>query len=271
MRNIHKRYARESYDENGIIREFSLVFPEDFNFAYDIVDDIATAEPNRPAMVWCNPEGEEHLLSFGDMKLWSDKTANFLASQGIGRGDLVLVILRRHYQFWFTALALNKLGAILVPATFMLKEHDLKYRVNSAGIKALICTNVGEIAQIVDSALPQCPTLTTRILVNGGGANPAMPKASSFNGEKNGPVCPSQLSQTTCSGEAADGRAVNTLSGPGGLCALGVEREGWLDFNTAVAVASPVFEKRATKAADPMIMYFSSGTSGNPKMVLHNS
>jgi acetyl-CoA synthetase len=207
------------------------VFPEDYNFAYDVVDDIAIAEPERPAMVWCNPQGEEHRFSFGDMKHFSDKTANFLAAQGIGAGDLVLVILRRHYQFWFAALALNKLGAVLVPATFMLKEHDLAYRVNSASIKAIICTDVGDIAQTVDAALPLCPTLETRILVNGGG-------------------------------EAA---------ASAGICERRVEREGWLDFNAGVLEASPVFEARATRAADPMILYFSSGTSGNPKMVLHDS
>jgi acetyl-CoA synthetase len=240
MRNIHKRYAREAYGEDGILKEFSLEFPEDFNFSYDVVDDIAAAEPDRPAMVWCNPEGEEHRFSFGDMKHWSDKTANFLVEQGVGYGDLVLVILRRHYQFWFVALALDKLGAVIVPATFMLKEHDLEYRINSAQVKTIICTDVGEIAGVVDNALPLCPTLEKRIIVNGGGGG-------------------------------VRGGDASALSGPQGICTLGAEREGWIDFNAAVTAASPVFERRETKAADPMIMYFSSGTSGNPKMVLHNS
>jgi acetyl-CoA synthetase len=220
--------------------EFSLCYPADYNFSYDVVDDIAEAEPERPAMIWCNPEGEEHLFTFGEMKLWSDKTANFLAEQGIGYGDLVLVVLRRHYQFWFTALALDKLGAVIVPATFMLREHDIIYRVNSGLIKAVICTNLGEIAHIIDNAAPQCPTLKTRIIVNGGGGGIL-------------------------------GEDASTLSGPGGLCELSAEREGWVDFNPGVRAASPRFKKRETKAADPMIVYFSSGTSGNPKMVLHNS
>ncbi|MDR1013974.1 MAG: AMP-binding protein [Coriobacteriales bacterium] len=240
MRNIHKRYARESYDADGVLQELSLVFPADYNFSYDVVDDIAAAEPERPAMVWCNPEGEEHSFTFGDMKHWSDKTANFLAEQGVGYGDLVLVILRRHYQFWFVALALDKLGAVVVPATFMLKEHDLEYRVNSAGIRTVVCTDVGAIAQTVDDALPLCPTLATRILVNGGGGGLSEEDGSPF-------------------------------SGPEGVCARRAGREGWLDFNAGVTEASPVFEPRETKAADPMIMYFSSGTSGNPKMVLHDS
>jgi acetyl-CoA synthetase len=240
MRNVHKRYVREAYDERGVLKEFSIRYPEDYNFSYDVVDEIAQVEPERPAMIWRNPEGEEHIFTFGEMKYWSDKTANFLADQGIVYGDLVLVILRRHYQFWFTALALDKLGAVIVPATFMLREHDIEYRVNSGLIKAVVCTNLGEIAQIIDNALPLCPTLQTRVLVNGGGGGILGGDDSAF-------------------------------SGSDGLCKLGVDREGWVDFNSGVLAASPEFMRRATKAADPMIIYFSSGTSGNPKMVLHNS
>jgi acetyl-CoA synthetase len=273
MRGINLRYARESYDAEGILSEFRLEYPEDYNFAYDVVDDIAAAEPERPAMVWCNPEGEEHRLSFGDMKHYSDKTANFLAAQGIGYGDLVLVVLRRHYQFWFVALALDKLGAVIVPATFMLKEHDLEYRVNSAEIKTIICTDVGEIASTVERALPLCPTLKTRILVNGGGggltaaddileivrcARPPLAEGESLASRG--------LDECTATG--------SVLSGPNGLLAARIapqSAEGWLDFNAGVAAASPVFQPIKTRAADPMIMYFSSGTSGNPKMVLHDS
>jgi acetyl-CoA synthetase len=198
-------------------------------------------------MVWCNPEGEEHVFSFGDMKYWSDKTANFLAGQGVKYGDLVMVILRRHYQFWFVALALDKLGAVIVPATFMLKEHDLEYRINSASIQTIICTDVGDIAQTVDNAMPLFEALHTRILVNGGGGG------------------------LTPNGQAQDQGFGAVNSGPEAICALAGVRDGWIDFNAGVRAASADFEPIATKAADPMIMYFSSGTSGNPKMVLHNS
>ncbi len=116
MRNINLRYVNEAYDAEGLLTAFDIVAPDDFNFAYDVVDDIAANEPERTAMVWCNPEGEEHVFTFADMKTWSDKTASFLAGLGIGQGDYVMVILRRHYQFWFTALALAKLGAVMVPA-----------------------------------------------------------------------------------------------------------------------------------------------------------
>ena len=170
MRNINLRYVNETY-ENGVLQTYSVHYPETFNFAYDVVDDIAVNDPERRAMVWCNPEGEEHVFSFADMKKWSDKTANFLRSQGLGKGDYVMVILRRHYQFWFTALALAKLGCVMVPATFMLKEHDLEYRLNGASIKAIVTTSVGDIADIVDSTLAHydCPSVEKLLLVNGAG------------------------------------------------------------------------------------------------------
>ncbi len=253
MRDIHLRYVEEAYDENGRLAKFETHIPDDYNFGYDVVDDIAQAEPDRRAMVWANPEGEEHVFTFADMRKWSDKTASFLMEQGIGKGDRVLVILRRHYQFWFVATALAKIGAVLVPATFMLKKHDMVYRLNQAEIKAVIATDVGDIADVVEQALPECPTVETLILVSAGGGG-LTPVDADGN-----PVSP-------------DGAPVGSqLSGEQGVCALPAEREGWLDFNTGVRAASDSFPRQQTLAADPMIMYFSSGTSGNPKMVLHDS
>ncbi|MDR0888779.1 MAG: AMP-binding protein [Coriobacteriales bacterium] len=246
MRNIHKRYLRESYDEDGLIEELSVVNPDDYNFAYDVVDDIAEADPDRPAMMWCNPEGEEHLFTFADMKYWSDKTANFLRDQGINKGDMVMVILRRHYQFWFVACALHKLGAVLVPATFMLKEHDVVYRFNSGDLSAVICTDIGDIADVIDNAAADCHTLKQRILVAGAGGGLASPEGVEANGWG------------------------SALSGEDGICKVPAVRDGWADFNTGVRKASPDWQRVATLAREPMIMYFSSGTSGNPKMVLHD-
>lgn len=253
MRNINLRYVDETYDENGVLQTYSVHYPDDFNFAYDIVDDIAENDPDRRAMVWVNPEGEEHVFTFADMKYWSDKTANFLASQGLGKGDFVMVILRRHYQFWFTALALNKLGCVMVPATFMLKEHDLEYRLNGASIKAIIATTVGDIADIIDQTLKDydCPTVEKLILVNGAGGGLTQ------RDEDGNLIC--------------DEPCGSKLSGPEGVCAAPVLRPGWVDFNTGVCEASPDFRRIPTQVSDPMLMYFSSGTSGNPKMVLHNS
>ena len=252
MRNINLRYVDETYAPDGQLETFSVHYPDNFNFGYDVVDDIAVNDPGRRAMIWCNPEGEEHIFTFADMKRWSDKTANFLVDQGIKRGDYVLVVLRRHYQFWFVATALAKIGAVMVPATFMLKEHDLEYRLNGASISSIICTSVGEISQIADNVVDECPTVTSRILVNGAGGG-----------------------TTKCDDEgnliAVAGTVGAALSGEEGICAVPIEREGWVDFNSGVRAASEVFERRDTVAADPMLMYFSSGTSGNPKMVLHNS
>ena len=244
MRDINLRYVDEAWDDDGLLSTFGLHYPSDFNFGYDVVDDIALAEPDRVAMVWCNPEGEEHVFTFADMKRWSDKAANYLAAQGIGRGDMVMVILRRHYEFWFAAVALHKLGAILVPATFMLKEHDLIYRLQRASVKAIVCTSVGEIASTVDAVHAECPSLVTKMLVDGAGGG------------------------TTDGRDPTIGAA---LSGPAGVCARRIEREGWLDFNAGVSEASEKFERVATDVRDPFLLYFSSGTTGNPKMVLHDS
>ncbi len=245
MRNINERYVDESFDDKGLLARFRANYPDSFNFAYDIVDDIATNDPDRPAMVWCNPEGEEHRFTFADIKYWSDKTANVFAAHGIGRGDMVMVILRRHYQFWFVATALDKLGAVMVPATFMLKEHDLSYRLNSAEVKAIVCTDCEDIAQVTDNVQAECPSLTKKFLVNAAGGG-LMINTAAENGY--GPA----------------------LSGPEGICKAAGVRPGWIDFNTEVRAASSAFTRRETSASDPMLMYFSSGTSGNPKMVMHD-
>ena len=251
MRNINEKFVEETYSDTGQLIDFKVTAPDSFNFGYDVVDDIAENDPDRRAMVWCNPEGEEHVFSFADMRDWSNKTANFLAEQGIKKGDYVLVILRRHYQFWFVATALCKLGAIMVPATFMLKEHDLEYRLNEGHISSVICTNVGSIANVVDAVIDTCPTVKSRILVNGagGGLTPV---------NEHGEMLIPEGELLGC-----------TLSGPQGVCAAPAIREGWVDFNTGVRAASASFDRVPTSIKDPMLMYFSSGTSGQPKMVLH--
>ena len=220
MRNINLRYVNETYDADHVLTEFSVHAPEDFNFGYDIVDDIAEHDPERRAMVWCNPEGEEHVFTFADIKHWSDKTANYLKSMGVKRGDFVMVILRRHYQFWFTAVALAKIGAVMVPATFMLKEHDLIYRLQSAQISHIVCTEAGDIADVVDHVLDECPSVKTLMLVNpaGAGLTPLDEKGKPMipEGEMVGPV----------------------LSGPAGVCVPSAHRPGWDDFNRGVREAS---------------------------------
>lgn len=246
MRYLSENYLSESRDRNGEVCHLSLHYPNTFNWAYDVVDDIATVEPDRPAMVWCNPEGEEHRFSFGEMKYWSDKCANFLVAQGVRKGDAVLVILRRHYQFWIAALALHKIGALLVPATFMLREHDLEYRLRAAGIKAILCTDQGPIADVCDAVAPDCPDLQVKILVAAGGAG------------------------LQVEAEGFDPGPHRALSGPDHICELVSGRKGWVDFNSGVRAASDFWGRIPTTVDEPMIMYFSSGTSGDPKMVLHD-
>ena len=254
MRNIHLKYANESYDESGQLSSLNFDIPENFNFAYDIVDDIAINDTERRAMIWCNPEGEEHIFTFADMMLWSNKTANAFAEAGIKRGDKVMVILRRHYQFWFAALALAKIGAVMVPATFMLKEHDLEYRLNSAEVSAIVCTDAGYIADVCEAVAGKCPTVKVKFLVNaaGGGLTPL-----DFHGNM----------KFTPEMEPIGAQ----LSGEAGICAKPAVRSGWSDFNTVVREASSEFAPRDTLAREGMLMYFSSGTTGNPKMVLHDS
>ena len=214
MRNINLRYVEEEYDENGVISHYKLKYPDDYNFGYDIVDDIAINDPTRKALIWCNPAGEERTYTFADIKRLSDKAANYLSSLGIGKGDPVMVVLKRNYQFWYVSVALCKIGAIMVPATFMLKKHDVEYRVRSASVKAAICTSESDVTQAFDLA-EDVSTLERRIVANG-------------------------------------------------------EKEGWLNLDDGIEKASDKWERIATKADEPMLMYFSSGTSGYPKMVLHD-
>jgi acetyl-CoA synthetase len=219
MQGLNLKFVNEVYDEKGTLKKFSLNIPENFNFAYDIVDEMARLEPDKKAMVWCNPHGKEKTFTFADMKRYSDKTANFLKGIGIKKGDMVMLILKRHYEFWFAILALHKLGAIAIPGTALLTTKDLVYRFNAAGIKALICTSDGNIAEYVDAAMAESPTVEHRIITRS-------------------------------------------------------ERAGWLSFDKETAAASESFARPqgsdAISVHDPMLIYFTSGTTGLPKMVVHD-
>ncbi len=214
MLNIHQRYCKETFF-NGTLERFETVCPPDFNFAYDVVDEIAKAEPQRRAMLWCNPKGEERTFSFSDFQRFSNKTANMLRAQGIGQGDKVLLIMKRHYEFWFTVLALHKLGAIGIPATNLLTKKDLVFRFNAADVKGVVCTTDGEVIDHVEQALPESPTVKVKISVKG-------------------------------------------------------KRPGWVDFTEEMEKALDSFDRVETKASDTMLIYFTSGTSGMPKMVAHD-
>ncbi|MDR3148947.1 MAG: AMP-binding protein [Oscillospiraceae bacterium] len=215
MRNINVRYADELYDAGGVLKSYKLKYPDNYNFGYDVVDDIGINDPNRRAMVWLNPAGEEHTFSFGDMKKLSDQTANYLASLGITKGDMVIVALKRHWQFWPITVALHKMGAVMIPVTFMLKPHDAEYRIKAANAKAVICTALNGAPDAFDAVSADCPSLMTKIIVNG-------------------------------------------------------QRGGWESFDTDMPLAPDNWVRVDTNVKEPMLIYFSSGTSGNPKMVMHD-
>ena len=213
MRNINQRYIREAFDSDGVLENLRIVCPDDFNFGYDIVDDIAVNDPTRRALVWQHENGEERTFTFADIKRLSDKTANYLTSKGIKKGDFVMLILKHSYQFWYISVALHKMGAVVVPATYMLKPHDIEYRVKAADIKAVMVTHETDIADQVDAA--STPGLELKFMVGG-------------------------------------------------------SREGWLDFDTEMESAPEEWERVPTRKDDYFLMYFTSGTSGNPKMAMHD-
>ena len=164
-RDINLRYVDETYDEKGLLKTYKVHYADNFNFGYDIVDDIAINDPDRRALMWCDDRGHERMFTFADIKRMSDKTANYLTSKGIRKGDMVLVVLKHNYQFWYVSIALHKMGAVLIPATFMLKKHDIEYRINSASIKAAIVTSDAPVWQEFDKA-EDIPSLKLKCMNN---------------------------------------------------------------------------------------------------------
>ncbi|NMD38474.1 MAG: AMP-binding protein [Christensenellaceae bacterium] len=212
--SIYKKYCKEIIDENGNLKKMILDYPDNFNFAYDVVDKIAEETPDKRALVWCNVENEERFFSFSDIKKYSNKMANVFRSAGIGHGDHVMLVLKRHYEYWFAALALHKLGAVMIPATHMLTVSDFVYRLNASKAKAIICTTHNDVPEKVLEALKQA----------------------------------NMFAKLWCVQENV---------------------EEFENLTVAMESASEEFERIATLASDPMMLYFTSGTTGNPKGVIH--
>lgn len=205
-----------SYED--FVQNFKINVPDNFNFAYDVVDELAKLWPNKTALVWCDDNGGEEFFTFEQIKRYADKTANFFRSLGINKGDRVMLILRGRYEFWFCLLALHKLGAIAVPATHLLTAKDIVYRNNAADIKMIVALNEPAVLGHVDQAHPQSPSLQYKVVVGG-------------------------------------------------------QKEGWISYYEGIDSASSCFERptgeQATTNEDISLLYFTSGTTGYPKMVQH--
>jgi len=203
--------------QEDFAKNLEFIIPEHFNFAYDVMDKWAEEAPEKFALLWTNDEGECIRFTFKDLKEQSDKTAAYFQQLGIGKGDMVMLILKRRYEFWLSMLALHKLGAVAIPATHMLTTHDIVYRNNRASVKAIICAGEEYIMQQVAGSRAESPTLKTLISIG--------PK----------------------------------------------QAEGFHDWhkewNDAPAFARPEVKN---DNSDTMLMYFTSGTSGEPKMVAHD-
>ena len=152
----------EDFKEN-----FKILIPENFNFAYDVVDAYARDFPEKVAIVWCDDNGSERIFTFKDLKYYSDKTANFFAKHGIGKGDHVMLILKSRYEFWYCILGLHKLGAIAVPATHMLKTRDIVYRIEKAGLKMIVCVSDDGIPEQVNESHSHCGNIPFKKVVVG--------------------------------------------------------------------------------------------------------
>ena len=165
---LYQKYVTEGYDENGVLNRFDIHCPDNFNFAYDIIDRIAELEPNRRAMVWTDEHGAERTFTFADIAEGSNRVANMLYAKGIRKGDKVMLILKRHFEFWFTILALHKIGAVTIPATNLLTTKDVAYRIEAADVKGIVCTATCEISSFVEEAEKKTGrTLPVKILARG--------------------------------------------------------------------------------------------------------
>ena len=213
---VCEKFVNVEEDENGCLKSISFPNEESFNFGFDIVDEIADAYPDKLAMLHVDKNMVERRFTFKDIKRASAQCANYFTSLGIKKGDRVMLVLKRHYQFWFAMVALHKLGAIAIPATNQLKDHDFKYRFDAAGVSAILCTADDDVAEIVDRVATECPQLTNKILVGG-------------------------------------------------------KRDGWHDFDSEYGLYSGKYVRTEDSSCgnEAALMFFTSGTTGNPKMACH--
>ncbi|MBQ9859729.1 MAG: AMP-binding protein [Clostridia bacterium] len=213
---VCEKFVKTEEDATGALQHIEFQNTDTFNFGFDVVDEIAERYPDKLAMLHLDVNKTERRFTFKDIKQYSNQTANYFTSLGIKRGDKVMLVLKRHYQFWFAMVALHKLGAVAIPATNQLKEHDFEYRFNAAGVSAIVCTADGDTADLAAAAAAKCPQVTTKVLVGG-------------------------------------------------------SKEGWHDFDKEFGLFSRKFVRPADASAgdETALMFFTSGTTGNPKMAAH--
>ena len=210
----------DSYED--FLQNYKLKIPENFNFGYDIVDVYAKECPDKLALLWCNDHGEERSFSFGDIKTHSDKIANLLSGLGIKKGDTVLAILKQRYEYWLVAVALHKLGAILIPGSVQLTQKDIEYRANAAKVKMIIAVAEQYVIAQVEAAMPKSKSVAVKALVSANGVEHK-------------------------------------------------KRDGWIDLSEEYEKQPEQFGRGETLATDIMLIYFTSGTTGMPKMVAHDN
>ncbi len=215
IENYHLNFVEEEYGSDGILKKFKIKYPDNFNFGYDIIDKYGEMEPNRRALLWVDLEGNEKTLTYGDLSKLSNRAANMFLKAGIKKGDCVMLMLKRHYQFWYALIGLIKIGAIAVPASALLTTKDMVYRFNAADIKAVVVTHCAQVAEFADEAEKQAEHKLTKYIVNG-------------------------------------------------------TREGWIDFDSEIMNYPDTLERVPTNARELFLMYFTSGTTGHPKMAVHD-
>lgn len=162
---VSGKFVETAFDEKGILAGIRFNHEDDYNFAFDTVDAIAAKTPDKGAMIYVSNAKEERRFTFGEMSRYSSQTAHYFKSLGIKKGDRVMLVLKRHYQFWFSILALHKIGAIVIPATNLLVKQDFVYRFNAADVSAIVCTSDGNVSDYADEAAEECPQLKTKIIV----------------------------------------------------------------------------------------------------------
>ena len=241
----------EDYNKN-----LEFIIPEHFNFAYDVMDAWAEEKPDGLALLWTNDEGKEIRTTFAQLKKETDQAASYLQSLGIGKGDPVMLILKRRYEWWIVMLALHKLSAVVIPATHMLTKHDIVYRNTRASVKAIICVDDDYVTKQVEAAMPESPSVEVLVTVEAGGSrwqyDVQDQEKNDTHDESKGNIQESSQSDT---------------QGQGPVCL----KKGWHSWQQEWLNA-PEFIRPTVKNenSDTMLMYFTSGTSGEPKMVAHD-